>query len=297
MNSKIKKISEINEDSKKINSKSETFNIFSKSQLFTVKWESYFQVYDKIFKKYKNQKITFVEVGVSSGGSLFIWREYFGKNARIIGIDLNPEAKKLEKYGFEIFIGNQSDENFWRNFYEKVGNIDVLLDDGGHKNIQQITTVHNSLRNINNGGVIVIEDTHTSYLKKFKNPSYFSFINYCNKIIENLHKRCELIGKSNNIYTSKIWSINFYESIVVINIDTEKCFKSSMVFNTDNWAAENDYRYNEYFSGVKKFINKNLGFLNKTKITRKIIRKLLYKNLLIELYEKIKIFRIFNNLK
>ena len=36
-----------------------------------------------------------------------MWRDYFGKDARIIGIDLNPEAKKWEKHGFEIFIGNQ----------------------------------------------------------------------------------------------------------------------------------------------------------------------------------------------
>ena len=47
-----------------------------------------------------------MEVGVFSGGSLFMWKNYFGKNSRIIGIDLNPDAKKLENHGFEIFIGN-----------------------------------------------------------------------------------------------------------------------------------------------------------------------------------------------
>ena len=33
---------------------------------------------------------------------------FFGKKARIIGIDLDPSAKELEKFGFEIFIGDQS---------------------------------------------------------------------------------------------------------------------------------------------------------------------------------------------
>ena len=36
-------------------------------------------------------------------------------NTRIIGIDFNPSAKRWKEYGFEIFIGNQSDailENF-----------------------------------------------------------------------------------------------------------------------------------------------------------------------------------------
>ena len=43
-------------------------------------------------------------------------RDFFGEEARIIGIDLNPSAKKWEKDGFEIFIGSQSDTNFWNNF-------------------------------------------------------------------------------------------------------------------------------------------------------------------------------------
>ena len=135
-------------------------------------------------------------------------------------------AKKLEKYGFEIFIGNQSDKNFWKEFYRKIGKIDILFDDGGHKNIQQISTVENSLEHINDNGIIVVEDTHTSFLKEFKNPSYFSFINYCNKLIKNIHKRCEWVSKKNNIYSNKIWSIDFYESIVAINIDSKRCMKS-----------------------------------------------------------------------
>ena len=49
-----------------------------------------------------------------------MWKEYFGEQARIIGIDLNPEAKRLEHEGFEIFIGSQSDKNFWSSFFNKV---------------------------------------------------------------------------------------------------------------------------------------------------------------------------------
>ena len=74
----------------------------------------------KLFSKYRDKKITFVEIGVLSGGSLFMWRNYFGKDARIIGVELNSEAKKFEKDGFEIFIGNQSDENFWKDFLKKL---------------------------------------------------------------------------------------------------------------------------------------------------------------------------------
>ena len=70
-----------------------------------------------------------------------MWREYFGPEARIIGIDINPEVKKQEKDGFEIYIGNQSDKKFWEKFLKKIQNIDVALDDGGHTYDQQIITV------------------------------------------------------------------------------------------------------------------------------------------------------------
>ncbi len=50
----------------------------------------------------------------------FMWRNFFGSKARIIGIDMNPNAKKWEKHGFEIFIGSQSDKNFWRNLCKKL---------------------------------------------------------------------------------------------------------------------------------------------------------------------------------
>ena len=76
------------------------------------------------------------------GGSLFMWRDFFGDKARIIGIDFNPNAKKWASAGFEIFIGNQSDEKFWSEFNNTVGPIDVVLDDGGHTYKQQIIGEH-----------------------------------------------------------------------------------------------------------------------------------------------------------
>ena len=46
-----------------------------------------------------------------------MWRDWLGKDARIIGIDLDPNAKKLEKYGFEIFIGDQASTDFLGKFF------------------------------------------------------------------------------------------------------------------------------------------------------------------------------------
>ena len=74
----------------------------------------------KFIKKFRNKKIVFVEIGVFSGGSLFMWRHFLGKKAKIIGIDLNPDIKRFKKYGFEMVIGDQSDENFGKNFLKNM---------------------------------------------------------------------------------------------------------------------------------------------------------------------------------
>ena len=86
--------------------------------------------------------------------------------------------------GFEIYIGNQSDINFWEDFFTKIGKIDILLDDGGHGNAQQVVTLNGSINNINDDGIIVVEDVHSSYLKKFGNPSKNYFINYSKYLID-----------------------------------------------------------------------------------------------------------------
>ena len=93
--------------------------IFHQSPYKSTKHSSYFHSYEKVFSRFIDKEIIFVEVGVLGGGSLFMWRDYFGKKARIIGIDNNPAAKMWEEHGFEIFIGDQSNENFWENFKKK----------------------------------------------------------------------------------------------------------------------------------------------------------------------------------
>ena len=57
-----------------------TYRLFKGSKKFSLKWSSYFQVYENIFSEYRNKKITFVEIGVANGGSLFIWKKFFTYN-------------------------------------------------------------------------------------------------------------------------------------------------------------------------------------------------------------------------
>tara|TARA_B110000902_G_C14220835_1_gene555087 strand:+ start:12 stop:857 length:846 start_codon:yes stop_codon:yes gene_type:complete len=274
---------------------------FRSSPKYSIKWDNYFNIYDNIFKKFVNKKITFVEVGIGNGGSLFMWRKFFGKKAKIIGIELNPEAKKLEKFGFQISIGDQSDPRFWKSFYKKNGKIDILLDDGGHRNIQQITTFMESYDHIKPNGIIVVEDTHTSYMKKkgFKNPSNYSFINFSKLVVENMHRRNPLIAKNLNKLSKKIESIFYYDSIVSFNFSSKNQLKKTILLENDSRKRDYfvDFRHNGSFINTLHKFEKLFGKINEETIIFKIIRKLFHRNLFITLNEKIKIKKYMRLLK
>jgi len=215
---------------------------FHDSPYFSLKHSNYFQVYDELLTKYVGHSITFLEIGVLDGGSLFMWRDFFGKDARIIGIDMNPEAEKWRQNGFEIFIGDQADPNFWKKLYSEIGLIDVLLDDGGHRNDQQLVTMELSIANIRDGGVVIIEDTQTSYMK-FENIKKFSFVNLLCKKIDALYSRSGDLRINGSVYSNYVHSIQFFESICALHIDRSKCKLNIRVENNGIKSFAEDYRY------------------------------------------------------
>ena len=238
---------------------SDLYKLYQNSPYRSVKHSGYFQVYEQIFRNFIDSKFTFVEVGIHNGGSLFMWREFFGKDARIIGIDLNPKAKQFEKYGFEIFIGDQSSKKFWSNFYNEVGNIDILLDDGGHTYEQQIVSVVSSIDFINNNGMIVVEDTHTSYFKKFGYPSKHTFINWAKKLIDNINSRSEDVTVQNPIFKNIIHSIEFFESIVVFKVNKEKSLDSRPTSNESKTLNFEDYRFhNSSYNKISNYFKNRM---------------------------------------
>ena len=44
---------------------------------------------------------------------------------------------QFENDGFEIYIGDQADEDFLKKCLNEIGSYDILIDDGGHKLHQQ----------------------------------------------------------------------------------------------------------------------------------------------------------------
>lgn len=127
------------------------------------KWVDYFEVYHRALRSYRNKPITFLEIGVQNGGSAMMWRDYLGPEAKIIGVDKDPQCKALEAHGFEIWIGDQASPAFWQDFKAKHPALDVVLDDGGHTMDQQLVTFEALWPTVTDGGLYMVEDIHTSY--------------------------------------------------------------------------------------------------------------------------------------
>lgn len=124
------------------------------------KWMHYFDIYHRHLAKFVGRDMSLLEIGVYSGGSLEMWRQYFGERCRILGVDLQEACKVYENEYTRIFIGDQADPGFWKAFSRDVPYVDVLIDDGGHRVEQQIATLEAMLPRIRPGGVYLCEDIH-----------------------------------------------------------------------------------------------------------------------------------------
>ena len=187
---------------------------------FVHKWEHYPEIYENHFERFRGTECVVLEIGVSHGGSMQLWREYFGPRSRIIGIDNNPICKNFEIDGVEIYIGSQSDRDFLQLLKRKLPKIDVLIDDGGHYMDMQIATFEELYPHVAKDGVYLCEDVHTSYIDEYGgglNKSS-SFIEYTKRLIDQLHafhsRDKEVFAPDK--FTRSTNSIHFYDSIIAI---------------------------------------------------------------------------------
>jgi hypothetical protein len=183
------------------------------------KWLHYFEIYDRHFSRFRGKEITLLEIGVFQGGSLQMWRNYFGDKAKIIGLDINPKCRELEKEGFTIFIGSQSDRKFLKDLRNKLPRLDILIDDGGHTMRQQIVTYEELFDHINEEGIYLCEDLHTSYFLEQGggHKRRGTFIEYSKNLIDKLNAyHSEQRSLQVTPFTKSVDSIHYYDSIIVI---------------------------------------------------------------------------------
>jgi hypothetical protein len=184
------------------------------------KWLHYFEIYDRHFARFRGRPVAILEFGVAQGGSLQMWKHYFGPAARIFGVDVNPRCRSLEEEGVTIFIGDQGDRTFLRTLASSLPPIDILIDDGGHTMRQQIATFEEMFPAVAADGVYLCEDTHTSYWRRWGGGlrRRGSFIEHSKRLIDQLHAWHSHQPRrfAVDTFTRSAHSIHFYDSVVVI---------------------------------------------------------------------------------
>ena len=64
-----------------------------------IKLSNYLDIYEKHFAKFIDRKPCILEIGVCHGGSLQMWKAYFGAGCHVNGIDINPSCIEVEEDG------------------------------------------------------------------------------------------------------------------------------------------------------------------------------------------------------
>jgi hypothetical protein len=174
------------------------------------KWRHYFPIYHRHFQRFIGQEVHVVEIGVYSGGSLGMWRHYFGPASRVYGVDIDPACRAHEGERIRVFTGDQADPEFWAGFLAEVPAIDVVIDDGSHMPEDQIATLETLLPHIRAAGVYLCEDVLAP-----TNP----FHDYISGLSRNLHSANPgpaPLSRTPTDFQRAIASIHLYPWVAVI---------------------------------------------------------------------------------
>jgi hypothetical protein len=129
--------------------------------------KGYTAVYSSFFESLRQRELVLLEIGVARGASLRMWEEYF-PNARIFGVDVDPDCTRYESDRTSVLIGDQADVAFLQRLVDVVAApLDIVIDDGGHHMYQHQTSLEFLFPNVVGGGLYCIEDLHTSYRRSY----------------------------------------------------------------------------------------------------------------------------------
>lgn len=154
------------------------------------KWTHYLDIYDRHFGPFRDRAPTMLEIGVQNGGSLEMWRRYFGPDATIFGVDIDPRCAERVTPPNQVRIGSQADAAFLKSVAAEMGPLDIVLDDGSHIASHQRESFRVLFPLLKDGGLYVLEDLHTAYLPGMHEGGYKrsgSAIEFVKQMIDDMH--------------------------------------------------------------------------------------------------------------
>lgn len=148
----------------------------------------YLRKYEFFLNRFRSKKdVKFMELGIgpdwNMGASLKMWLDYFNQpDFQITMVDINKKAEVFEDYDSrtKVIVGDLGNKSFLKNLADQ--RYDVIVDDASHFWAHQINCFLNLFDALNDGGVYIIEDIHTSFgnlrdrFQKNSNMDCFQFL-------------------------------------------------------------------------------------------------------------------------
>lgn len=148
--------------------------------------QSFTPLYYELFKDMDVKKLLEIGIGYPGtmqhmtdykiGASLFMWRDFFPK-AQIYACDIREDTL-INEDRIQSFQCDQSEEESLELLKEKIGEVDIIIDDGSHITEHQILSAKVLLPMVRRGGYYVIEDVKEpkKILKQFPEGKEYAFL-------------------------------------------------------------------------------------------------------------------------
>jgi hypothetical protein len=190
------------------------------------KWHHYLAIYEQHFQSLHalDHAPRILELGVSRGGSLQLWRKYFGAQARIVGVDVDATCADRIDAGSFVVIGEQADPAVLAAAVERLGGgVDLVIDDGSHIGRDQIASFEYLYPHLSLHGLYACEDIQYCYSPEHEGGyrREGTFVEYAKGLIDQLHA-WHLDGelqKNFMDFARVTCGIYFYANLIVV----EKC--------------------------------------------------------------------------
>ena len=191
-------------------------------------YHNYLDKYEFFLRKFKNENIKLLELGVYEGSSIKMWEEYFPKSD-IIGVDINPDCQKFNNERTKIITADLSNIDD----IDKLKDIrpNIILDDASHLWSHQLKALFTLFPSLIPGGVYILEDLCTSF-RSYKNTGYddaaisaYDVLSAINEVVTgreilNLENKHYVISKISNEIENLAMQIEMmafiHESVIII---------------------------------------------------------------------------------
>lgn len=186
------------------------------------KWAHYFPIYERHLARYRGLPVRVLEIGVYRGGGLDLLRHYLGEGARLVGLDIDEAARLSVAGRYPVELGDQGDPDVLTGLSEQHGPFDIVIDDGGHRTRQQIVSVETLFPLLNDDGVYIVEDCHTSYWPEYRDegPGESSFIEWVKARVDDLNAyHFSTDQKLGDPWQTHLSGVHAYDSLVVLDKD------------------------------------------------------------------------------